>query len=330
MAQFADRLPLSRYRVLESSFPDQVQDFLARKRIDLRVGGARPGGSLETRINAAYLPNMYLSALAYDGFVEIAAPPDRGDYAVQIPLASALEVQTGNLSQPIGRGRAAVGSPGREQIIRSTPKSIRLAISIGRDAMVKQLSALIGDAVDEPLVFAPEMPLEDPHVNSIVGLVNWAVTELERSPSLLQNRLAATQFEQFLATTLLLAQDNNYRRRLEAPNGGDVCVRSVKRAVDYMEANADRPITLSNLVAASGTAGRTLHKHFRMSKGTSPMAYLRRVRLQKVHDEILNDDGTDTVTDIATRWGFNHLGHFGAEYRRCYGETPSVTLRRRR
>lgn len=329
MAQIAHHLPLSRYRVFESSFPDEVQVFLARKHIDFRVGGACTGGSLETRINAAYLPNMYLSALAYDGFVEIAAPPDRSDYAVQIPLASALEVRTGSFSQPIGRGRAAIGSPGREQIIRSTPECVRLAISISRDALVKQLSALIGEGVDEPLVFAPVMALDDPHVNSIVGLVGWAVAELERSPSLLHNRLAATQFEQFLATALLLAQDNNYRRRLEAPYGSEVCVRSVKRAVDYMEANADTPISLSDLVAVSGAAGRTLYKHFRMSKGTSPMAYLRRVRLQKVREELLHDDGAKTVTDVAASWGFNHLGRFSADYHRRFGETPSSTLRRR-
>lgn len=329
MTQITHRLPLSRYPVFESSFPDEAQVFLARKRIDFRVGGARPGRKLETRINAAYLPNMYLSALAYDGFVEIAAPPDRGDYAVQIPLSSALEVRTGNISQPIGRGRAAIGSPGRGQIIRSTPECMRLAISIGRDAMVKQLSALIGDAVDEPLVFAPMMALDDPNVSSIVGLLEWAVAELERSPSLLDNRLAATQFEQFLATALLLAQDSNYRQRLEVPNGSDVCVRSVKRAADYMEANADRPITLSDLVAISGTAGRTLYKHFRLSKGTSPMAYLRRVRLQKVREQLLHDNGVKTVTEAAARWGFNHLGHFSADYHRCFGETPSSTLRRR-
>jgi transcriptional regulator GlxA family with amidase domain len=206
---------------------------------------------------------------------------------------------------------------------------VRLAISIGRDTMVKQLSALIGDTVDEPLVFAPVMALDHPQVSSIAGLVSWAVADLERSPFLLDNRLAATQFEQFLITTLLLAQDSNYLQRLAAPNGNDVCVRSVKRAVDYMETNADLPITMSDLVAVSGTAGRTLYKHFRLSKGTSPMAYLRRVRLQRVREALLHDDGAKTVTEVATRWGFNHLGHFSAEYRCCFGETPSGTLRRR-
>jgi transcriptional regulator GlxA family with amidase domain len=59
------------------------------------------------------------------------------------------------------------------------------------------------------------------------------------------------------------------------------------------------------------------------------MAYLRRVRLQKVREELLRDSA-DGVTDIATRWGFEHLGRFAGAYRRRYGETPSETRRRRR
>jgi AraC-like DNA-binding protein len=36
----------------------------------------------------------------------------------------------------------------------------------------------------------------------------------------------------------------------------------------------------------------------------------------------------ETVTDIALRHGFSHLGRFSAEYRRRFGERPSETLSR--
>ncbi len=33
------------------------------------------------------------------------------------------------------------------------------------------------------------------------------------------------------------------------------------------------------------------------------------------------------MTDIATKWGFGHLGRFAAAYRARFGESPSHTLR---
>ena len=34
-----------------------------------------------------------------------------------------------------------------------------------------------------------------------------------------------------------------------------------------------------------------------------------------------------SVTQIAARWGFGHLGRFAAGYRKSFGEHPSETLR---
>ena len=51
--------------------------------------------------------------------------------------------------------------------------------------------------------------------------------------------------------------------------------------------------------------------------------------LERVRAELMRaTPGSDSVTDAATRWGFQHLGHFSASYRRQFGETPSETLKR--
>jgi transcriptional regulator GlxA family with amidase domain len=70
-----------------------------------------------------------------------------------------------------------------------------------------------------------------------------------------------------------------------------------------------------------------LLQHFRDFYGVSPMRYLRNHRLQRVRDELLSETAGQ-VSEIASRWGFAHLGRFAAEYRRRFGECPSVTRAR--
>jgi transcriptional regulator GlxA family with amidase domain len=127
-------------------------------------------------------------------------------------------------------------------------------------------------------------------------------------------------------TGLLLSHRHNYseallrRQRPPAP-------RAVKRAIDYLEAHLDAPVTLADLVAASGVPGRTLFKHFQDSKGVPPMRYLRQARLERARQALIHAQAGQSVTEIALSVGFSHLGRFAVEYRRRFGESPSETLK---
>ena len=106
--------------------------------------------------------------------------------------------------------------------------------------------------------------------------------------------------------------------------------RDVRLAIDYIEANLGAAIGLPGLVAAAGVPGRTLQQHFREFEGTSPMGYLRTARYERVREALRRAEPEESVTEIAGRWGFGHLGRFSVEYRRRFGEPPSQTLRRRK
>jgi adenylate cyclase len=90
----------------------------------------------------------------------------------------------------------------------------------------------------------------------------------------------------------------------------------------------DQKVTITDLVRASGVAERTLHKHFRAFIGLSPLGYLRRMRLATVREELLRGAVSGSVTEVAARYGFGHLGRFSAQYRQCFNEPPSSTLHR--
>ncbi len=100
------------------------------------------------------------------------------------------------------------------------------------------------------------------------------------------------------------------------------------RATAYIQENAHLDITLSDIAAAVGVTPRSVQYTFRRHLGTTPLEYLRRVRLDRAHRELQNaDPAVDTVTAIAGRWGFGHPGRFSGVYKRTFGKPPSRTLR---
>jgi adenylate cyclase len=84
---------------------------------------------------------------------------------------------------------------------------------------------------------------------------------------------------------------------------------------------------MRNLVEHCGVAERTLNAHFRTFLGLSPISYLRRLRLAAAREALLAGEPGVSVTEVARQFGFNHFGRFAGQYRRCFGESPSATLR---
>jgi AraC-like DNA-binding protein/tetratricopeptide (TPR) repeat protein len=105
---------------------------------------------------------------------------------------------------------------------------------------------------------------------------------------------------------------------------------SVRRALSAMRAAPDRALGLAALAAMGSVSARTLQRHFKAFLGKTPQAALRDIRLARARGDLLRASSTGTVTEIALRYGFVHLGRFSVEYRQRDDEKPSETLLRRR
>ena len=102
---------------------------------------------------------------------------------------------------------------------------------------------------------------------------------------------------------------------------------AVRQCELYMREHIDSTVTLLDLSEASGMRSRSLINAFEAVTGLSPMDYLKRLRLNGVHRALSGARKAQTrVIDIATAWGFWHMGHFATDYRAMFGESPSRTL----
>jgi AraC-like DNA-binding protein len=103
----------------------------------------------------------------------------------------------------------------------------------------------------------------------------------------------------------------------------------VARFEEFLEANSDRPLYLTEICAAIGVAERTLRAACEEHLGMGPIRYLALRRMHLVRRALLRSDPSKaTVTQIITDHGFWELGRFSVTYSALFGESPSHTLRR--
>ncbi|CAM3660507.1 AraC family transcriptional regulator [Nocardioides zeicaulis] len=134
-----------------------------------------------------------------------------------------------------------------------------------------------------------------------------------------------------LTYTLLHTFPNNIVRGTESGDVGrdrrDASQSTVRRAQAFIEGRAADDLSVADIAAAAGVTPRSLQYAFQQHLGCTPLAYLRRVRLDLVHRS-LRTGTVEAVSDAAVRMGFFNPGRFAAEYRKIYGENPRDTLRR--
>lgn len=105
--------------------------------------------------------------------------------------------------------------------------------------------------------------------------------------------------------------------------------RRVRDAIRFLRANARSHVRLEDVAAAATLTPRGLQAAFRRELGTSPMEYLRGIRLEGVHRDLQRpEDGRRrTVAEVAHHWRFSNVGRMATAYRAVYGNAPSTTLR---
>src|SRR3954469_21565606 len=100
------------------------------------------------------------------------------------------------------------------------------------------------------------------------------------------------------------------------------------RALRWIDAHLSEPVRIETLAAAAGVPARTLEAHFRQYLGTTPLGWLRQVRLAYARQQFLNSNGAASVTHVVRLSGFGQLGRFSGQYRNVFGELPSQTRKR--
>jgi len=265
---------------------------------------------------------MYVVGYGADAEVGPAELVD--SYIVNLPLAGNGMVVADRqevLAAP------TVVSPGQRFRARKCADGTSLFVVIARDTVDKAVRDVLGEPPSTPVRFAvPIDPRNDEAVQWIALL--RAVAGAADGGLLARSPLAAGHSEQLLVHGLLGFQPHSRSEAFAGP-APPAAPASLRRAMTFCDENASQPISVVDVAAAARVSVRTLQDIFRTHAQITPLGYLRRVRLEYAHRDLLAaaENGTQTtVTDVALRWGFVHLSRFAQLYRDTYGHLPSQAL----
>ncbi len=232
------------------------------------------------------------------------------------------------------QGRRIWSSPGVGTIVDGARKESlqlhgprrHLTLFIDQRKIAWHLTNMLERSIGDRIEFAPNIDLTVGPGLALKQLVETACSGLRGNGALSQSPLALASLGDAVTHLLLEAVPHRYSDQIASP-APLPAPRHVKWAIDFMHAHISEPISMSDIATAAKVSVRTLQQGFRQFRMTTPMAYLHELRLTAAHQELMNADEVQSVSDIGLKWGFTHLGRFAADYRKRFGLLPSQTLR---
>ncbi|GAA2586924.1 AraC family transcriptional regulator [Winogradskya consettensis] len=315
--------------VLRTADVDEARAFCRRMfygPLEVKATGGLDGFAFSGDV--VQLGSLTVGEISYGIEICVAIGDLRTAYHVLAPLTGSVQVLHRGTSTTADPGRAAVFQPGSDIELRWSADCRVYSVKVERLAFERELTALDPpDVAPGPLGLT--FGLAGGPGRSWMALIRLLHTELRQPDGLSALPRLLTRWRDLAISALACA--------VEQRHGDDIPgvptarrPRPVKRTLDAMHAEPGRAFTAHELAAIAGVGVRVLQESFRRHVGVPPLTYLRRLRLEGVHAELIRaDKGQVSVSEVAHRWGFTHLGRFAGSYRDRYGLTPSETLRDR-
>ncbi len=96
---------------------------------------------------------------------------------------------------------------------------------------------------------------------------------------------------------------------------------NILRALQSMHAGYQRRLVVSHLARRAGMSISTFHFHFKQVTATTPIQYVKAIRMHRARVMMLDSDAR--AGKVATDVGYKSASQFGRDYRRFFGEAPT-------
>ncbi len=259
---------------------DEAEQVLTDLYLPNRLDLDRSSAGLGMEVTGLRLGALTVGRLTYGRPVRLRTA-EAENFHVNLPLRGRVASRLGTAERvTTGPGEGLVFSPGAPAEISWSAGSEQLCLMISRARPEAELEQLLGRSLRGPLTFNPAADL-----NSALGrrwrtVLDLLVDELDHPTDVGRNPLVARHLEGLVLDGLLLGQSHSHSDAAtrDGPAGPSA---AIGRALELVEERPSEPWTTVSLAAAVHLSVRALQAGFHRDLDTSPMTYLRRVRLRR-------------------------------------------------
>ena len=148
-------------------------------------------------------------------------------------------------------------------------------------------------------------------------LVGAVIRLLECLKSPLDSRILGRPMVREIAYRVLLGEQGGSLRALASR---DDHFARIARALRYVHAEYARPLSVEELARKAGMSVAAFHHYFKLVTASSPLQYLKRIRLDQAR-RLMALDGYNART-AARAVGYESPSQFSREFKRLFGVTP--------
>lgn len=281
---------------------------------------------LDVRIGRAEIEGISLIYHRHGASVRVRPQPLRDFFLLQIPISGEAHVRVDQQDIYCSTKQAVMISPTAGVDMRFAQGCEQLIVRVERSDLERHLEQQLGREPTVALQFAPAVSLTTSGAREIGSLLQFMMISLTDREGISRSPIARSNMVSLLLSGLLSCLDHNYRDEL-ARGSDRMRPAYIAKAEAFIKENVRRPIAPEDIAAAVHVSTRALFAGFMTYLNTTPMRYLKDLRLEMVRQVLLKLEPQDTsVTTIAMDYGFVHLGHFCAAYQKKFGEQPRKTL----
>ena len=312
---------------LRSRSPEEASANIGRifspHRLSL-CGGER---FLELRHNRVRLSQLGINVLTYGAPVQIDLI-ERGDYYMLLhPLRGHASIECAGRSVTLDTDCMGVLFPRLATRMQWSGNCEMVLLEVPRKMFELESGPITGDDVRRTLSLPRGSPPVAAWWQSVMDMTNSLHHHGEQWLSKPRMPMAIEHF--LIAGLHSLFHDpeatSTHREALSAYSQ-----RALQKAIDFIHAHSCDRVTVADIASVACVSPRTLELAFRRRYDQSPLAYLRGVQLDRVHEVLRmarHSRQPVQVTDVALANGFTHMGRFAAYYKQRFGISRALTLR---